>query len=84
MSYIGETGRIFATRQDEHQKEFETITTRRFTREKRKCSTNVEHKSAMTDHGDRRNWVTDWEEEKVVDREIARCVRSIKEAIWIR
>ena len=49
---IAETGRTFDTRLDEHKKEVETVTTRRFTWETRKCSTNVEHKSAITDHAE--------------------------------
>ena len=62
----------------------ETITTRRFTRETRKCLTNVEHKSAITDPADRHNCVIDWDGVKVVDKETNRCARWIKEAIWIR
>ena len=66
------------------KKEVETVRSRRFTREARKCSTNVEHKAAITDHADRRNCVIDWEGAKVVDKETNRCARWIKEAIWIR
>ena len=81
MCYIGETGRTFGTRLDEHKKEVETVTTRCFTRETRKCSTNVEHKLATTDHADRHNCVIDWAGAKVVDKEMNRCPRWIKEAI---
>jgi hypothetical protein len=59
---IGETGRTFGTRLDEHKKDVEMITIRRFTWEKRKCSTNVKHESATSDHADRYNYVTNWEE----------------------
>ncbi|KAK2167736.1 hypothetical protein NP493_1262g00033 [Ridgeia piscesae] len=83
MSYISETGRTFGTRLDEHKKEVKTITTRRFTWEKRKWSTNVEHKLAITDRADRHNCVTDWEGRKW-RTETDRCVRWIKDAIWIR
>ena len=63
----------------------ETVTSRRFTRETRKClTTNVEHKSAITDHADRRNCMIDWEGAKEVDKETNRCARWIKEAILIR
>ena len=62
------------------KKEVETVTSS----ETRKCSSNVEHKSAITDHADRRNCVIDWEGAKVVDKETNRCARWIKEAIWIR
>ena len=72
MCYISETGRTFGTRLDEHKKEAETVTTRRFTRETRKCSTNFEHKSPITDHADRHNCVIDWDGAKVVDKETNR------------
>ena len=45
---------------------------------------NVEHKSAITDHADRRNCVIDWDGVKLVDKETNRSARWIKEAIWIR
>ena len=79
-----ETGRTFGTRLEEHKKEVETVTSRCLTREARKCWTNVEHKSAISDHADRRNCVIDWEGAKVVDKETNRCAPWIKEAIWIR
>ena len=82
MCYIGETGRTFGTRLDEHKKTVETVTTRRFIRDTRKCSTNV--KPTITDHADRHNCVIDWEGAKVVDKETNRCARWIKEVIWIR
>ena len=59
-------------------KEVETNVTRRFTRETRKCSKNVEHKSAVTHHADRDNCVIDWEGGEGVDRETNRCARWIK------
>ena len=61
MCYIGETRRTYGTRLEEHKKEVKTVTSRRFTREARKCSTNVEHKSAITGYADRHNCVIDWE-----------------------
>ena len=73
MCYICETGRTFGTRIDEHKKEDETVTIRCFTRETRKCSTNVEHKSAITDHADRHNFVIDWEGAKLADRDEQVC-----------
>ena len=45
MCYIGETGRLFGIRLNEHTNEVETTTTRGFTRETRKCSINVEFSS---------------------------------------
>ena len=74
MCYIGETGRTFGTRLEEHKQEVETVTYRRFTREARKCSTNT----------DMHNCVIDWQGAKVMDEETNRCGRWIKEAIWIR
>ena len=38
-TYIGETGRTFGTRLEEHKKEVENITTRPFTREQKRVST---------------------------------------------
>ena len=84
MCFIGEIGRTFGTRLEEHKKEVETVTSRRFTRKARKYSTNLEHKSAITDHADRHTCVIDWEGAKVVDKETNRCARWIKEVIWIR
>ena len=66
------------------KKEVDTVTSRRFTREARMCSTNVEHKSATTNHADRLNCVIDWEGAKLVDKETNRCARWINETIWIR
>ena len=83
-TYIGETGRTFGTRLEEHKKEVENITTRRFTREQKRVSTVIEHKSAITDHADRNNSIIDWEGAEVIDRECNRNARWIKEAIWIR
>ena len=71
MCYIGETGRTFGTRLEEHKKVGNS-------NEARKCSINVEHKSAITDHADRRNCVIDWEGAKVVDKETNRCARLDK------
>ena len=47
-------------------------------------SINVEHKSAITDHANRNKCMIYGVGEKVVDRETNRCVRWIKEGIWIR
>ena len=80
--YIGETGRTFGTRLEEHKKEVANITTRRFTREQKRVSTVIDHKSAITDHADRINCIIDWEGAKVIDRECNRNARWIKEAIW--
>ncbi|KAI0242886.1 hypothetical protein LSAT2_010732 [Lamellibrachia satsuma] len=47
------------TRLEEH-KEFENITTRRFTREQKRVLTVIEDTSAITDHADRNNCMIDW------------------------
>ena len=57
MCYIGETGRTFGTRLNEHKIRSCNRNNERFPRETRKCSTNIEHKSAVTDHTDRHNCV---------------------------
>ena len=81
---IGETGRTFGTRLEEHKKEVENITTRQFTKEQKRVSMVIEHKSAITDHAHRNNCLTDWEGAKVINRECNRDTGWIKEAIWIR
>ena len=53
MCYLGATGRTFDSRLDDQKKEGETITTRRFTRQTRRCSTSIEHTSAIADPADR-------------------------------
>ena len=50
MSYVGETGRCFITRKEEHEKDSKTVTDKQFTRSSRKESTSEQHKSAITDH----------------------------------
>ena len=53
-TYIGETGRTFGTRVEEHKKDdFENITTRRSTTEQKRVSKVIEHKSATTDHAEK-------------------------------
>ena len=83
MCYFGETGRTFSTRLEEHNKEVETVTSIHFTRKAKKCSTTVEHKTAITGYADKHNCVIDWEGAKLVDKERNWCARWIKEAIWI-
>ena len=79
--YVVEAGGTFGTRL-EHKKEVENITTRRFTREQKRESAVVEHKSAITDQADRNNYIIDWEGAKVkinLDKSPSRgAVRYIK------
>ena len=83
-TYIGEIGRTFGTKLEEHKKEVENVTTSRHTREQKRVLTVIEHKSAITDHADRNNCLIDWERAKVIDRACNRNARWIKEATWIR
>jgi len=49
-TYIGETGRNYGKRQEEHRKEVESISSRTFTRSDRKSRAAEMNKSAITDH----------------------------------
>ena len=49
-TYIGETGRNYGKRQEEHRKEVESISNRTFTRSDRKSRVAEMNKSAITDH----------------------------------
>ena len=52
-NYIGETGRLFKTRLDEHRKEGEQLDKeRRFTRSEKSSTQHLVYKSAVTDHND--------------------------------
>ncbi|XP_035673223.1 uncharacterized protein LOC118413797 [Branchiostoma floridae] len=59
--YIGETGRTFGTRLEEHKKEANNIDATRYTRSQKKLALKEEKKSAVTDHIARNNCVIDWE-----------------------
>ena len=50
LSYIGETGRKFSTRLEEHKTEVEKVCKKVITRAGRKESLTTTHKSAITDH----------------------------------
>ncbi|KAI8507604.1 hypothetical protein Bbelb_149840 [Branchiostoma belcheri] len=82
--YIGETGRTFGTRLEEHKKEADNMDTVKYTRSQKRHAQKEEKKSAVTDHIARNNCVIDWEGAKVIDREDNRRTRWIKEAVWIR
>ena len=56
----------------------------RYTRARKKEAEKQENKSAVTDHVTRNNCVIDWGSAKVIDREDKKCIRWIKEAVWIR
>lgn len=82
--YVGETGRRFGTRLNEHKKEVEAEDDRAYTRSRKLRSNQERHKSAITDHALRENHVIDWTGAEIVDRETDRKTRWIKEAIHIR
>ena len=83
-SYIGETGRLFGTRLQEHRKDSDKIQDTKFTRANRKASTSEQHKSAITDHIAQENHVIDWEGASILDRDSNTMTRRIREAIQIR
>ena len=85
--YIGETGRTFGVRLEEHRKEVEHMGGAIYTRAQRREAEkeeNMNRYAVMTDHTTRDNCIIDWEGAKVIDREDNRRTRWIKEAIWIR
>ena len=83
-TYIGETGRTFNTRKNEHKKECEKETEQRHTRAIKKKATQENLKSAITDHCRRENHVMDWDKAKVIQQENNRYHRWIKESMEIR
>ena len=79
-TYVGETGRKFGVRLQEHRTEVEAKTTRAFTRSQRVSSLSEHNKSALTDHAAQENHMINWSEAIVIDRELMRFSRWIKEA----
>ncbi|XP_072048491.1 uncharacterized protein [Amphiura filiformis] len=69
LSYIGETGRKFGKRLDEHTTEAGKIGDNIKTRSTRKASQSVVHKPAITDHVVENNHVIDWKEARIVGKE---------------
>ena len=83
-TYIGETGRKFGVRLQEHRTDVESKTGRTFTRSLRASSLTEHNKSALTDHATQENHVINWSQATVIDRQPERFTRWIKEAIHIR
>jgi len=82
-TYVGETGRKFGVRLQEHRTEVEAKTTRTFTRSQRVSSLSEHNKSALTDHAAQENHMINWSKAMVIDREPVRFSRWIKEAVHI-
>jgi len=82
-TYIGETGRKFGVRLQEHRTEVESKTGRTFNRSLRASSLTEHNKSALTDHATQENHVINWSQATLIDREPERFTRWIKEAIHI-
>ena len=80
---MGETGRAFVIRLNEHRKEAEQMASKKFTRATRKDSVEEIYKSAITDLVAQNNHVIDWEGGKVIDKDSNKQTRWIREAIWI-
>ena len=83
-TYIGETGRKFGVRLQEQRTEVESKTRRTFTRSHRASSLTEHIKSALTDHATQENYVINWSQATVIDREPERFIRWTKEAVHIQ
>jgi len=70
-SYTGETGKKFGLKIKKHKKEVDSVTAR--ARE-----SSVTHKSAITDHAMKENYLIDWDKVTVVDREAQQQSRRIR------
>ena len=84
-TYIGETGRKFTTRLEEHKKEADKleIKNKNFTRQAKKQSVGEQSKSAIADHALQINHVINWDDAKVLQMESDASARYIRESIWI-
>jgi len=82
--YIGETGRPFVTRLNEHKKEVEQKDKTKFTRQRKQSVDEQQNTSAITDHVVKENHVIGWDEASILGREGNRSARWIRESIEIR
>ena len=83
-TYIGETGRAFGVRLQEHRQELSQREVRAYIQSTSRSLTGEQNKSAVTDHAICLNHIIDWDQAKVINRESNRVDRWIKEAIHIR
>ena len=84
LPVVGETGRKFGVRLQEHRTEVEAKIARTFTRSQRVSSLSEHNKSALTDHAAQQNHMINWSKAMVIDRDPERFSRWIKEAVHIR
>ena len=80
VSYIGETGKKFGKRLEEHRAETEKKLSYGI-RATRKDSHSVVHKSAISDQVVNNNHLIDWSKPKIIGKEINRDKRWIKKAL---
>jgi len=67
-TYIGETGRAFGVRLQEHRQEVTQRDVKAYTRSTSKSAATEQNKSAVTDHTISLNHIIDWDRTKVIDR----------------
>jgi len=77
------TFQLLGARAKEHRKEVDSITGI-LTRPEKTRAASICNKSAITDHVCNENHVTDWANDKVIDRESDKAGRLIREVTWIR
>jgi len=84
LGSIPKHGRKFGTRLKEHKTEVESITSKHFTRNQRVSSLSEQNKSALTDYASHDNHMINWPACTILDRELDKSTRWVKEAVHIR
>jgi len=77
------TGRSFEVRMKKQWKKVELREGKKYTRNTSKQSQSEQNKSAVTDHVNIENHITDWEEATIICRESDRTTQLIREAVKI-